>query len=68
MPSPEDLEAWKSMKLEDWKQRYYDEIIKVDERRFLIGEALETITRVPPERFVRSLLFFVLNLWSIVVC
>ena len=31
-----------------WKQAYYDEIIKVDERRFLISEALDHIYRVDP--------------------
>ncbi len=31
-----------------WKQAYYDEVIKVDERRFLVSEALEHIYRVGP--------------------
>ncbi len=31
-----------------WKQAYYDEVIKVDERRFLVSEALEHIFRVGP--------------------
>jgi hypothetical protein len=29
-----------------WKQAYYDEIIKPDERRFLEGEALDVFVRV----------------------
>jgi hypothetical protein len=31
-----------------WKQAYYDEIVKADERRFLISEALDHIFRVDP--------------------
>lgn len=31
-----------------WVQAYYDEVIKVDERRFLVSEALDHIVRMPP--------------------
>lgn len=31
-----------------WVQAYYDEVVKVDERRFLVSEALEHIVRMPP--------------------
>ncbi|KAL2067548.1 hypothetical protein VTL71DRAFT_1973 [Oculimacula yallundae] len=31
-----------------WVQAYYDEVVKVDEKRFLVSEALEHIVRVPP--------------------
>ncbi len=34
--------------MEDWKKKYYEEVILVDERRFLVSEALEHIRRVPP--------------------
>ncbi|KAK0103124.1 hypothetical protein ONS95_000701 [Cadophora gregata] len=35
--------------LPKWVQAYYDEVIKTDERRFLVSEALEHIIRVPPK-------------------
>tara|TARA_R110002060_G_scaffold16265_12_gene22627 strand:+ start:168 stop:434 length:267 start_codon:yes stop_codon:yes gene_type:complete len=35
-----------------WVQAYYNEVVKVDERRFLISEALDHIVRVPPKTVV----------------
>lgn len=35
-----------------WVQAYYDEVIKVDERKFLVSEALEHVVRVPPKTVV----------------
>lgn len=32
----------------EWVQAYYDEVVKKDERRFLVSEALEHIVRVGP--------------------
>ncbi|CZR60950.1 uncharacterized protein PAC_10846 [Phialocephala subalpina] len=32
-----------------WKEAYYKEVILPDERRFLFSEALDHITRVPPQ-------------------
>lgn len=46
MPAPEILSN--PAQLPAWKQAYYDEIIKVDERRFLVSEALDHIFRVDP--------------------
>ncbi|CZT11773.1 uncharacterized protein RCO7_08654 [Rhynchosporium graminicola] len=31
-----------------WVQAYYDEVVKVDEKRFLVSEALKHIVRVTP--------------------
>ena len=42
--------ALDSMSLPAWKQAYYDEVIKVDEERFLVSQALEHIVRVAPLR------------------
>jgi hypothetical protein len=48
MPSQSDLEAFPPPTLAPWKLAYYREEILVDERRFLVSEALEHIHRVPP--------------------
>ena len=45
LPSQESLD---NLTFPRWKQAYYDEIIKVDERRFLEGEALDVLVRVAP--------------------
>ena len=47
MPAQEILDM--PSQLPAWKQAYYDEVIKVDERRFLVSEALDHIHRVPPQ-------------------
>jgi hypothetical protein len=47
MPSPSDLDAFPPP-MATWKLDYYREVILVDERRFLISEALKHIYRVPP--------------------
>ncbi|KAH7330470.1 hypothetical protein BKA65DRAFT_404485 [Rhexocercosporidium sp. MPI-PUGE-AT-0058] len=47
LPSQEILAA-SSSAMPKWVQAYYDEVVKVDERRFLVSEALDHIVRVPP--------------------
>lgn len=46
MPPQEVLDAPSS--LPKWKQDYYHDVILVDERRFLVSEALDHIFRVGP--------------------
>ncbi|KAH9222484.1 hypothetical protein DL95DRAFT_326207, partial [Leptodontidium sp. 2 PMI_412] len=49
LPSPSALSAIASgAGMPKWVQAYYDEVVKVDERRFLVSEALEHIVRMPP--------------------
>lgn len=48
MPSPSDLANFPPPSLAKWKLDYYREVILVDERRFLVSEALEHVHRVPP--------------------
>lgn len=48
MPSQSDLDAFPPPTLAKWKLAYYREVILVDERRFLVSEAMEHIHRVPP--------------------
>jgi hypothetical protein len=48
MPSPSDLAAFPPPTLAKWKLDYYRQVILVDERRFLVSEAMEHIYRVPP--------------------
>jgi hypothetical protein len=48
MPAQSDLDAFPPPILAKWKLAYYREVILVDERRFLVSEALEHIHRVPP--------------------
>ncbi|PVH73744.1 hypothetical protein DL98DRAFT_519707 [Cadophora sp. DSE1049] len=46
LPAQEILDAPSSMPA--WVQAYYDEVVKKDERRFLVSEALDHIVRVKP--------------------
>jgi hypothetical protein len=48
MPSQSDLENFPPPTLARWKLAYYQEVILVDERRFLVSEAMQHIHRVPP--------------------
>jgi hypothetical protein len=48
MPSQSDLDAFPPPTLAKWKLDYYQQVILVDERRFLVSEAMEHIHRVPP--------------------
>ena len=48
MPSQSDLAAFPPPTLAKWKLDYYQQVILVDERRFLVSEAMEHIHRVPP--------------------
>lgn len=48
MPLPSDLAAFPPPTLAKWKLDYYRQVILVDERRFLVSEAMEHIHRVPP--------------------
>lgn len=43
MPSQSDLDAFPPPSLVKWKLVYYRDVILVDERRFLVSEALEHI-------------------------
>ncbi|KAG4436982.1 hypothetical protein IFR05_007552 [Cadophora sp. M221] len=47
LPSPSALAA-STAATPKWVQAYYDDVVKADERRFLVSEALEHIVRVPP--------------------
>lgn len=48
MPSQSDLHNFPPPSLAKWKLAYYREVILVDERRFLVSEAMQHIHRVPP--------------------
>lgn len=48
MPSQSDLDNFPPASLAEWKLAYYREVILVDERRFLVSEAMQHIHRVPP--------------------
>ncbi len=48
MPSLSDLAAFPPPTLAKWKLDYYQQVILVDERRFLVSEAVDHIHRVPP--------------------
>jgi hypothetical protein len=48
MPSPPDLHNFPPPSLAKWKLDYYREVILVDERHFLVSEAMQHIHRVPP--------------------
>lgn len=53
MPSQEKLDN--PSPSPKWKQDYYREVVLADERRFLISEALDHITRVPPQTVTGTL-------------
>jgi len=48
MPSQSDLQNFPPPSLAKWKLAYYREVILVDERHFLVSEAMQHIHRVPP--------------------
>ena len=48
MPDQASIDAFPGP-MAAWKVAYYQEVILIDERRFLVSEALQHIHRVPPQ-------------------